>query len=285
MLELGSGFNPEFTGRENAFLNASLLGLSRQQTHLKFSEIAAFADIGDFLDQPVKTYSTGMMMRLAFAVQTAVEPDILIVDEALAVGDAGGFLQRNALHVWRVCASAEQRYFSSPRYRYCRAVCNYTIVFSEGARLPFQGDAAANNEGCHRLLFEADDHYDERKTMYLLQSWWMSRERVGTARAVPGANSVEPPESSLARVNIRSLKVEIVNVRLRDRAEYETRVVDVHQEVVFPLTARYNEIVPEELPTALLFRIQRASNSTAPSGACWPITPRGRPGNAVQSVC
>ncbi|MFT3829747.1 MAG: polysaccharide ABC transporter ATP-binding protein [Opitutaceae bacterium] len=88
LLELGSGFNPEFTGRENVYLNAAVLGLSRSDTDAKFDSIAAFADIGDFLDQPVKTYSSGMMMRLAFAVQTAVEPDILIVDEALSVGDA-----------------------------------------------------------------------------------------------------------------------------------------------------------------------------------------------------
>ena len=88
LLELGSGFNPDFTGRENVYLNAAVLGLTRKQTDDKFDSIAAFADIGDFLDQPVKTYSSGMMMRLAFAVQTAVEPDILIVDEALSVGDA-----------------------------------------------------------------------------------------------------------------------------------------------------------------------------------------------------
>jgi len=87
LLELGSGFNPEFTGRENIYLNASILGLSKREVQERFDDIAAFADIGEFLDQPVKTYSSGMSLRLAFAVQTAVEPDILIVDEALAVGD------------------------------------------------------------------------------------------------------------------------------------------------------------------------------------------------------
>lgn len=87
LLELGSGFNFEFTGRENVFLNAQILGLSRAEAAERFDEIAAFADIGDFIDQPIKTYSSGMVMRLAFAVQTVLEPDILIVDEALAVGD------------------------------------------------------------------------------------------------------------------------------------------------------------------------------------------------------
>jgi lipopolysaccharide transport system ATP-binding protein len=88
LLELGSGFNPEFTGRENVYLNASVLGLTHEQIDQRFHQIAAFADIGAFIDQPVKTYSSGMYVRLAFAVVAHVDADILIVDEALAVGDA-----------------------------------------------------------------------------------------------------------------------------------------------------------------------------------------------------
>lgn len=87
LLELGSGFNPEFTGRENVFMNGAILGLSQGEIATRFDEIEAFADIGRFIDQPVKTYSSGMMVRLAFAVQACIDPDILIVDEALAVGD------------------------------------------------------------------------------------------------------------------------------------------------------------------------------------------------------
>ncbi|MGE3347342.1 MAG: ABC transporter ATP-binding protein [Ramlibacter sp.] len=88
LLELGSGFNPEFTGRENVFLNASVLGQSVSQTSEKFGRIEAFADIGEFIDQPVKTYSSGMLVRLAFAVIAHVDADILVIDEALSVGDA-----------------------------------------------------------------------------------------------------------------------------------------------------------------------------------------------------
>jgi len=87
LLELGSGFNPEFTGRDNVYMNASILGLSKAEINAKYDEIVAFADIGDFLDRPVKTYSSGMMVRLAFSVAVQVNPDILIVDEALSVGD------------------------------------------------------------------------------------------------------------------------------------------------------------------------------------------------------
>ena len=89
LLELGSGFNPEFTGRENVFMNATILGLSRREIEDRFDAIASFADIGPFLDQPVKTYSSGMLVRLAFAVQVQVEPDVLIVDEAHALGVFG----------------------------------------------------------------------------------------------------------------------------------------------------------------------------------------------------
>ena len=87
LLELGSGFNPEFTGRENVYMNAAVLGLSKDEVDTRFDDIAAFADIGQFIEQPVKTYSSGMMVRLAFAVAINVDPEILIVDEALSVGD------------------------------------------------------------------------------------------------------------------------------------------------------------------------------------------------------
>ncbi|MFO1098502.1 MAG: ABC transporter ATP-binding protein [Xanthobacteraceae bacterium] len=100
LLELGAGFNPEFTGRENVYLNASILGLPRGEIDARFDDIARFADIGDFIEQPVRTYSSGMYVRLAFATAINVDPDILVVDEALAVGDEA--FQR------KCCARIEQ---------------------------------------------------------------------------------------------------------------------------------------------------------------------------------
>jgi lipopolysaccharide transport system ATP-binding protein len=93
LLELGSGFNPDFTGKENIYLNATILGLSQSEIDAKYDDIVAFADIGDFIHQPVRTYSSGMSLRVAFAVIAHIEPEILIIDEALAVGDAK-FIQK-----------------------------------------------------------------------------------------------------------------------------------------------------------------------------------------------
>ena len=87
LLELGSGFNPEFSGRDNVYLNGAILGLSTKEMDRRFADIEAFAEIGDFINQPVKTYSSGMVVRLAFAVAIHLDPEILLVDEALAVGD------------------------------------------------------------------------------------------------------------------------------------------------------------------------------------------------------
>lgn len=132
LLELGSGFNPEFTGRENVFLNAQILGMSREDALTRFDDIASFADIGDFIDQPVKTYSSGMMMRLAFAVQTAFEPKVLIVDEALSVGDM--FFQTKCMRRMRyLLENGTTILFVSHTVSIVKDLCNRAILLDKGA--------------------------------------------------------------------------------------------------------------------------------------------------------
>lgn len=131
LLELGSGFNPDFTGRENVFLNGMVLGLTRAEVEQRFDDIAAFADIGDHLDQPTRTYSSGMLVRLAFAVQVQVEPDILIIDEALAVGDAL-FQKRCYERIEKLLASGVTLLFVSHDQETVRTLTRRALLLHEG---------------------------------------------------------------------------------------------------------------------------------------------------------
>jgi lipopolysaccharide transport system ATP-binding protein len=131
LLELGSGFNPEFTGRQNVFFNGQILGLSREEVEAKFDDIAAFAEIGDFLDRPVKTYSSGMAVRLAFAVVANTEPKILIVDEALAVGDAK-FQARCMKRIRRLKEQGVTILFVSHDSSTVKMLCQRAVLLNHG---------------------------------------------------------------------------------------------------------------------------------------------------------
>jgi len=138
LLELGSGFNPEYTGRDNVILNGLLLGLSREEILRRFDEIEEFAEIGSAIERPVKTYSSGMMMRLAFAVQVLCDPDILIIDEALSVGDF--FFQQKCLGFIRgACARGVTLLFVSHDMGTVREICNRG-VFLQSGQIVFDGD-------------------------------------------------------------------------------------------------------------------------------------------------
>ena len=131
LLELGSGFNPELTGRENIYINGAILGLARSRIDELLDEIIAFADIGDYIDQPVKTYSSGMGVRLAFAVQVHVEPDILIVDEALAVGDAA-FQAKALARIDEILARGTTLLFVGHDLNAVRAFCHRAMLLEKG---------------------------------------------------------------------------------------------------------------------------------------------------------
>jgi len=131
LLQLGSGFNPEFTGRENVYMNAAILGLSRAEIDSRYDDIVAFADIGQYIDQPVKTYSSGMYARLAFAVAVSVDPDILIVDEILAVGDIG-FQQKCIARMRQMRESGLTLLYVSHSPDSVRSVCEKSLFLNEG---------------------------------------------------------------------------------------------------------------------------------------------------------
>lgn len=131
LLELGAGFNPEFTGRENAVLNGALHGLSRDEMTSRMDEIVAFADIGEFIEQPVKTYSSGMFMRLAFAVATSVDPDILVIDEALSVGD-GQFARKSFDRIMGLKDAGKTILFCSHSMHHIESICNRALWLERG---------------------------------------------------------------------------------------------------------------------------------------------------------
>lgn len=131
LLELGSGFNPEFTGRENARLNAAIFGLDKEEIDARFDSIAAFADIGEFMDQPVKSYSSGMVVRLAFAVIAHVDADVLIIDEALAVGDA--FFTQKCMRFIRNFIASHTVLFVSHDIAAVNSLCNRALLLENGA--------------------------------------------------------------------------------------------------------------------------------------------------------
>ena len=136
LLELGAGFNPEFTGRENVYLNASLLGLTHEQINDRFDQIAAFADIGEFIESPVKKYSSGMFARLAFSVAVHTEPEILIVDEILAVGDAA--FQRRCLKKFYDIrdAGCTILFVSHDQYQ-VKSICNRALYLNQGRQVEY----------------------------------------------------------------------------------------------------------------------------------------------------
>ena len=151
LLELGSGFNPEFTGRENIYMNAAVLGLSLEEVNSRFDDIAAFADIGPFIEHPVKSYSSGMMVRLAFAVAINADPEILIVDEALSVGDE--LFQRKCFsRIEAIRASGATILFVSHSASTISQLCDQAILFNQG-QLLLRGKPSYVLKHYHRMLF------------------------------------------------------------------------------------------------------------------------------------
>ena len=131
LLELGAGFNPDFSGRENIFLNAAVLGLTRIEIETRYESIVEFSGVRDFIEQPVKTYSSGMYMRLAFSIATCVDPDILVIDEALSVGD-GAFARKSFDRIMELRDKGTTILFCSHSMYHIEAICDQAIWLERG---------------------------------------------------------------------------------------------------------------------------------------------------------
>jgi lipopolysaccharide transport system ATP-binding protein len=188
LLELGTGFNPDFTGRENVVLNGQLKGFTHRQMQDRFDEIAAFADIGDFIEQPVKTYSSGMLVRLAFAVHAVLDPDVLIVDEALAVGDAR-FQVKCFDRLAELKDKGTSILFVSHDVGAVRRFCERAI-WLDGGRIVEQGDAYEVSSAFTEFMLSGGA--TPNRTVPGAPLAGLTNSGAATAAALPGAAAKRP---------------------------------------------------------------------------------------------
>ena len=163
LLELGSGFNPEFSGRENVFLNGMVLGLTLEEIEQRFDSIAAFAEIGDFMERPVRTYSSGMYVRLAFAVAINVMPDILIVDEALSVGDEA-FQRKCFARINKIREDGATIIFVSHSASTVVELCNRAVLL-DGGELLTMGSPKYVVSRYQKILYSSSDKLAESRVV------------------------------------------------------------------------------------------------------------------------
>lgn len=220
LLELGSGFNLEFTGRENVLLYASILGLSNDEIANRFDEIASFADIGNFIDQPAKTYSSGMLMRLAFAVQATIEPDVLIVDEALAVGDAK-FQSKCFRRMDDLVERGTTILFVSHDINTIVRFCSRAIMLEGGAIVK---DGAPRDVAVHyqRVLFGVEHSAQEKK---IIGRSSPAPSKEGCTRPASGGKTESSQETTAISARYGTSDVSFGQVGLCDQENGETRIL------------------------------------------------------------
>jgi lipopolysaccharide transport system ATP-binding protein len=230
LLELGAGFNPEFTGAENVSMNAALMGFSRREAERLMPEIERFAEIGDFINQPVKTYSSGMYVRLAFAIAASVEPDILVIDEALAVGDVV-FQHRCLRRIKELQTGGATVLFVSHDAAAVRALCTRAILLNAG-RLTADGRPPDVLNRYQKIIMERERAYDEAARP--------------APNAAPGASDdadALPPVSHAYRHGDGS--AEIVGAELFDASRRSARVVESGESLTLVVRAAFRRRIDD----------------------------------------
>lgn len=250
LLELGSGFNPDFTGRENVFLNGVLLGFSRAEIERRFDEIAGFADIGNFLDQPVKTYSSGMFVRLAFAVQVQLDPEILVVDEALAVGDSL-FQKRCFERMEQLLSNGTTLLFVSHDQESVRTMTNRALLIREG-RMQALGPSS-------KVLLEYRKQLHEDETAHLQR---LAQRRTSAFTPAAKVDTTDRADLETARdeghlaTDARSfgnLEAEVMGVRILDDKGQPSGVFNPGDRIRIVVSCRANAAL-DQLNVSLRIR-------------------------------
>jgi lipopolysaccharide transport system ATP-binding protein len=235
LLELGSGFNPEFTGRENVYMNAAVLGLTRAETEARFNAIVSFADIGEFLEQPVKTYSSGMMLRLAFSVTVHVNADILIVDEALAVGDAF-FTQKCMLRIKELMSTGVTFLFVSHDSNAVKSLCGSAMLLDR-SQLICAGDTNAVVETYYSNFIK-----QQQETLSVNNSTAALSQQNKITGASLANNELFHSRAEFQR--IQNGKASFFNVQLLNSLGQEIQEVDFGQSVTLRMIFRINFSLP-----------------------------------------
>jgi homopolymeric O-antigen transport system ATP-binding protein len=231
LLELGAGFDPEFTGVENVYMNAALLGLARRETDRLLPEVERFAEIGHFIRQPVKTYSSGMYVRLAFAVAACVEPDILVIDEALAVGDAV-FQHRCLRRIKEIQERGATVLFVSHDAAAVRALCTRAILLSAG-RVVSDGKPSDVLNRYQKIIMEREQAFEEGEAAARAGGFGEGGETLAPLRYTyrHGDGSAEVLSAEMLDATRRAVEIVetgeplTVRVRARFNAEVEDAVV------------------------------------------------------------
>ncbi len=232
LLELGSGFDPEFTGRENVFMNGAILGIDAREIEKRFSQIEAFADIGTFIDQPVKLYSSGMYVRLAFATAINVDPDILLVDEALAVGDVV-FQHRCMRKIRELQEKGKTIVFVSHDTGAIQKLCSTVLLLEQGAVVSM-GATEQVLRDYYRIIWNAEDEKDSGNTVL-------------DARRTEVDQSVFEPISN-CDYRFGNKKGEIIATALTDGQGVKLDVIRSEMTVCFSLIIKSNDHI--DMPIA-----------------------------------
>ena len=227
LLELGSGFNPEFTGQENVYMNAAVLGLNKEEIDERYDDIIAFADIGDFLGQPLKTYSSGMMVRLAFSVAIHSDPDILVVDEALSVGDVY-FQAKCAKMISEIINNGTTVLFVSHDTNSVKSLCNHAILLDSGIST-FMGKVNTAVEKYYSALVTSMTAKNEPDCLSSINS---SIEPMSDNKAFQSMANFQRIQNGAA---------EFINVMILDETGKEIDTIIFGQKVTLRQLVRINE--------------------------------------------
>lgn len=237
LLELGAGFNKEFSGRDNVFLQGSIMGIPRKEMQERFDDIAAFAEIGHFIEQPVKTYSSGMYIRLAFAVAINVNPDILIVDEALAVGDAM-FQRRCYKKIEEFKEKGKTLIFVTHGPDLIIRLCDRALLLDKGKAVAFGKSKDVVNVYT-KLLAEAEEAY--------LKQLKGKHKKITSVSKPQEDERLQNPEDGKGE-KVREYRIgtgdaEITDVKMLNKAGESVRVLEKGEECTVRFVAHFNEDV------------------------------------------